>query len=859
MASSSQTQSQNMAAKLGYKPLPGVLDEVYNSDGQIRDHWAYLLNSLETLGPEALQDRQAKALRILRDDGATYNIYSETPYINAQAPSRTWGLDLVPALISSEEWGKIEAGLLERAELFNLLLRDIYGKRELLRHGVIPPESLFCHPGFLRACQGIALPGEHELIIHAVDLMRSGDGDICVLTDRTQSPSGAGYALENRTVMSRVLPSLFRDSHVHRLATFFQRLRSKLVSLAPNREQPRIVVLTPGAHNETFFEHAYLAKYMGLHLVQSGDLVVRNGYVWMKSLDGLHRVDVILRRVDDWFCDPVELRSDSQLGVPNLLEVVRAGHVAMANPLGSGILENPIFLKYLPDISKTLLGRELRLNSTPTWWCGDKQDLAYVLDNLDTLVVKPVNRSNTSRSILGANLTVAQKQELALRIKANPIQFIAQPVMTAGHMPTFDGNKLVPRPALLRSFAVASGTSYTVMPGGLTRVGKQEASFMISSQAGSLSKDTWVIASEPERVVARPQSEDSSIQMREADLVSMPSRVLENLFWMGRYAERAEASLRILRTVFMLLNSEESISAACKRTLLEAVTEVTSTHPGFINATEELVAAPEEELLQIVKDSSRSGSVCANLNYMLNCADESKELLSSDMLRVLNDIRDALPVLDQALAGGLASAPEKALDPLVTALLALTGLTQESMVRSTGWRFMEIGRRLERGLQTIAIIRNLAVQKNAEPDENTLLQALLQSLEVLISYRRRYGTRMTIASSLDLVMMDASNPRSLAFQLEQLGLHIRSLPKATQQHHELAPEERAALEAETLLKLRQLSELSMPEDGKRQQLDSSLLRLKHLMASISTFVSAKYFDHKQPSQQLVSSVGENMP
>ena len=262
--------------KLFYLKSKGLIDDAFQDDGNIKPEWQYLLNSLIELGPEALRDRLEKARRILRDDGATYNIYDQP-----ESAGGAWELDLVPSVIGSESWATIEAGLLERAELFNLILRDIYGPRTLLRHRALPPEALFSHSGFLRACQGIQMPGEHELIIHAVDMVRRADGSMCVLSDRTQAPSGAGYVLENRTVMSRIFPSLFRDSHVHRIANYYQRLRLKLTSLAPSNDIPRIVVLTPGAHNETYFEHARLANYLGYPLVQSGDLVVRNCYVWM--------------------------------------------------------------------------------------------------------------------------------------------------------------------------------------------------------------------------------------------------------------------------------------------------------------------------------------------------------------------------------------------------------------------------------------------------------------------------------------------------------------------------------------------------------------------------------------------------
>lgn len=848
----SQRQPQQVeGASLRYQARPSQADDVFNADGEVQPHWRYLLNSLEALGPKAFKDRQQKAQRILRDDGATYNIYSEQ-----NSPSRTWGLDLVPALISSEEWGGIEAGLLERAELFNLLLKDIYGPRDLIRTGVIPPEALFAHRGFLRACQGLSLPGEHDLILHGVDMMRDEQGQMCVMTDRTQCPSGMGYALENRTVMSRVLPSLFRDSQVHRLATFFQRLRTKLYTLSQTTDTPRIVVLSPGAHNETYFEHAYIANYLGFDLVQSGDLVVRNGYVWMKSLEGLSRVDVILRRVDDWYCDPVELRSDSQLGVANLLEAVRAGHVVIANPLGSGALENPVLLKYLPDISRALLGRELRLPSVATHWAGDNADFSYIRDNIDKLVIKPIYRASGTRSICTEELSSAQRKDLLSMIADKPERYVAQPVLRPHHLPSHVNGTLQPRPSILRTFSVASDTSYALMPGGLTRVGVEENSFIISNQVGSLSKDTWVIASEPERKINLEEASDVA-PTRDSNLISLPSRVVENLFWMGRYAERAEASLRLLRTVFVLLNGEERISDNCRRILLNAVTEQTCSQPGFNNADENMLANPELELLRVVKDAECLGSVRATLNAMLYCSDESKELLSSDTLRVINDIRDALNELDTTLQPEVNAAPEEALDPLVTALMALSGLAHESMVRGVGWRFMEMGRRLERGMQTTALIKELLVPEVPPEDQQTLIEAMLLTMETLISYRRRYRARMGVQSSLDLVLLDTSNPRSLLYQIDTINEHIDRLPKAPETRHELSVEERAALEAQTTLKLSVLTELSTREDGERRALSNTLEHIYSLLGSISTSISDKYFDHRETSRQLVRSNWDN--
>jgi len=842
----SQTQGQTQGLRYS-RPAASLSDPVYTPEGNIKPEWDYLLSSLDNLGAKALNERSEKARRILRDDGVTYNIYDDQT-----TPKSRWELDLVPAIIGSEDWATIESGLLERAELFNLMLKDFYGQRTLLKQHALPPEALFGHGGFLRACDGIQLPGEHELILHSVDMIQRQDGSMCVTSDRTQAPSGAGYVLENRTVMSRVFPSLFRDSHVHRLASFFQRLRHKLISLSPSQNQARVVVLTPGAHNETYFEHSYISNYLGFPLVQSADLVVRNGFVWMKSLEGLGRVDVILRRIDDVFCDPVELRSDSQLGVPGLLDVVRSGRVVMANPLGSGVLENPILLKFLPQISKTLLGREPRLDSVNTYWCGDDADLKFVTANISNLIVKPIYRGALMKSVWGGDLSKTELDDLLAKIKHRPQQFVAQERIEKSHIPSFTTNGLEPRPSILRTFSVAADNSYIVMPGGLTRVGLSVGSQLISMQAGCPSKDTWVTATEPERV-QEDSSPDTSQSEQEALLVSLPSRVVENLFWMGRYAERAEASLRILRTVFMLINGEQSISKASQKVLLRSITEITGTQPGFLAATDEELANPEEELLLIIKDGSRPGSIKSTLNSLLYSADESKELLSSDTIRVINDIGDALDNLDASLSEGLSSAPEEALDPLVIPLIALSGLMQESMVRSTGWRFMDMGRRVERAIQIMKTITTLTSPMVDKADNETILHAMLRSMEVLITYRRHSRARGGIELGLELVMLDTNNPRSLIFQFEHLQSHFAALKRGDMNIRELEEEDRVLLEAITSLKLSRIAHLVECTDGSRGKLALLLSQLNKLLSDFSNLVRDKYFDHRVDPQQLVST------
>ncbi len=836
-----QTQSQSSDSFLYPSPVDGV-DEAYTANGDIHAHWQYLLQSLQSLGSEAIEDRQKKTRRILRDDGATYKIYDE-PDAN-----QIWQLNPVPLLINSDEWSQTESALIERAELFNLLLKDIYGERKLIKQGVIPPELLFSHSGFLRPCHQVQLQGHHQLILHGVDLVRGQDGKMHVMADRTQAPSGAGYALENRTVMNRVFPSLFRDSHVHRLSLFFARMRQTLHALNPNGGIARIVVLTPGAYNETYFEHAYLANYLGFQLVQGSDLSVRNGYVWMKALDGLKRVDVILRRVDDNYCDPVELKSNSHLGVPGLLEVARMGHVAIANPLGSSVLENPALLRYLPDISNALLGRTLQMSSVKTWWCGNSHDLDYVCSNLKNLLIKPTYRKPGLYEVYGAELDDKKLQAWINRLRKNPYQYAAQEYIPSAKSPTWHQGRLQPRATILRTFTVASDQSYAVLPGGLSRVNLDESKKIISNQRGSVSKDTWVLASEPEKPFTLRTQEQ---QQNPAENGELPSRVVENLFWMGRYAERAESALRLLRTVFIQLNKTEALPEAVCRTLLSAITHVTATYPGFSTHDNALFADPEPEMISIILDQYRIGSVANNLTAMIKAAEQIKEQLSSDTQRVINDIGDELEELKTTLKPGGLSAPEEALARLVTTLLALAGLIHESMIRGNGWHFMEMGRRLERAHQITSCLRSLLTTHFDDMEQEVLIESALLCSEALIPYRRRYQNGINIENGLEMIMLNRNNPRSLIYQLEELEQHFADLPGNKET---FSTESKLLLEATTALKLSDVKELAVAEGAIRNELDQILARVQYLISNSAKAISQRYFDHAQGPQLLVKNI-----
>jgi uncharacterized circularly permuted ATP-grasp superfamily protein/uncharacterized alpha-E superfamily protein len=856
--SQSQTQQAKSKPVSGfYEPLHNVYDEAFLPTGETREQWSFALNFLKDLGVDNLAARESKTQRILRDDGATYKSYTDR--------ERNWQLDTVPLIIDSDRWAQVEAGILQRSELFNRLFNDIYGPQELIRQGVIPPEVIFAHPGFLRPCVGVKQPSEYALILHGVDMVRTSDDKICVIGDRTQAPTGAGYALENRTVMTRVFPNLFRQSQVQRLAMFFQTLRVKLNSLSPDDHLPNIVVLTPGSSSESYFEHAYLANYLGYSLVQGRDLTVRNGQVWMKSLSGLSRVDVIFRRVDDFYCDPAELKSDSYLGVPGLLEVIRAGKVVLANPLGSGILESPLFLKYLPAISQALLGEDLLLPSVKTWWANDPKDRDYIFDNLSRLIIKPVYKKKGQHNILGSRLSADELTDLREMISQKPLKYVAQEFISTSYSPCWQQQKFSPRPTVLTSFSVAGENNYNVMPGGLTCIGKTVDDPLVSNGHSALSKDTWVLSNEPVRNISLWSDKSKHESMADDQEQNMSSRVIENMFWLGRYAIRAEYALRLLRTVFLQLNNADQLSDRSYRIILLTVTEVTETFPGFalidkkIDTATSLFENPEAELTSVITDMNRTGSVASNLNEMLNCAEEVKSFLSADTQRVINDIRDNVNALEQTIKTDFASAPEEALDPLVTSLLALSGLVNESMIRGYGWRFIEIGRNLERAYQTTKLISSLMSPVLTEYDEDAALETVLLTLETLVTYRRRYRARTDVVNGLELTLLDETNPRSLNSLLQSLSEHINVLP-SRQQGRLLSIEKRISLELLNKIQLAvpsNLCKLSKGGGERREPLFKLMKKSQHLLNQLAVALSDIYFDHTEIHHQVMTASWED--
>ncbi|WP_295540109.1 circularly permuted type 2 ATP-grasp protein [uncultured Thiohalocapsa sp.] len=859
-ATSPIAQLDDVRLEDAYVPAPGTCDEMRAADGGLRPHWQYLIDTLRQLGRGGIETRWREAHRLIRDNGVTYNLHGDP-----RSMSRPWELDPLPLLLRGEEWAELERGLIQRAELLNAVLLDLYGPRRLITQGLLPPELVDGYAGYLLPCHGISVAGDRPLVFYGADLTRDADGHWRVIGDRTQTPSGAGYALENRVVLSRVMPSLFRDSHVHRLAGFFRGLRRTMNRLAPgDATQAQVALMTPGPANAAYFEHAYLANYLGYTLVQGADLSVRDGALWLRTLGRLERIDAVLRRVDDCFCDPLELREDSMLGVPGMVQAVRTGNLTVANALGSGVLEHPGLMAFLPALCRQLLGEDLLLPHLHTWWCGCPQDRAYVLDNLDALVIKPAGSRTLGaaasppgpRVLFPRNLDADARARLVAQIQAQPHRFVAQEEVKPSTAPVYMDGRIVPRPFVLRSFSVAEEDGYAVMPGGLSRVALSEDTPMVSSQLGGLGKDTWVLATEPEReeTLLGIQESQSPAVVRESDV---SSRIADNLFWIGRYAERAEGLVRLLRVTAINLTARSSFAAedqgiGCLGTLLEALNEQCHGNvPLPTDAEPAALAAPTPQLLSLITDLERVGALPQTLQALGLAAWSVRERLSSDTWRVINDIERHLRRLTSQPPQTL-NAALYVLDPLVTALVAFSALTQENMTHNEGWHFLEAGRRLERGMNLATLLRSTLVAIIPAPEDGLVVEAVLGVTDSLITYRRRYQAGTRVGALLDLVVQDEANPRSLAYQILRLSQLLEDMPRDPMGPARSAAQ-KGVLRLLTELRLAGLDQLAQPDaDGLRRGALAQFLTDQELgMAEISDALTAQYFRHEEHPHHMI--------
>jgi uncharacterized circularly permuted ATP-grasp superfamily protein/uncharacterized alpha-E superfamily protein len=861
-----------------YTPSADIFDEMAEDTATPRSHWRPLIESLQKLGQREIALRWENGRRIIREHGVTYNVYGDP-----QGMDRPWGLDLMPLLISVEDWAHLEAGLIQRTRLFNLILADIYGGgQRLLRDGFLPPELVYANSGFLRPCRGIAAVKHVYLHLHACDLARSADGTWWVLADRTQAPSGAGYALENRTVISRVLPDEIRDQNVRRLAGFFNAQRDMLLNLSPGSrgmDEPSVVLLTPGPHNETYFEHAYLARHLGFPLVEGEDLTVRDRRVFLKTLEGLQPVDVILRRVDDSFCDPLELRGESFLGVAGLVDATRAGNVTLANALGTGLMESPALLAFLPGLCRHLLGEELIIPSVATWWCGQGDEQRYVLEHFDELVIKQAFGAPNRQPWFGGRLSRTEKAQLLALVQARPRDFVGQERVVLSHAPVWADNRVEARSIVVRSYVANGGDSFAVLPGGLTRVSRTAEDPLVSMQSGGGSKDTWVLANGG---VSLPDAEHVTHLLGEAmegatavsaeiklptcgersrttagaahepaaksdvspvlgaapaalsrGLSGVPSRAADNLFWLGRYTERLEQTLRTLRCVLGRLSDESAREGSPELAALGellAGLEFLRLSPGF--KRQEL----QQQVLHLVYKPDITGSVHELLGRIKFIASTVRDRFSGDTWRILGrldqDGRSRPGRLALASATGL-------IHNLVFDLAAFNGMEMENMTRGHGWRFLDAGRRVERSQSVVNLLR-AAVNVAVRPA--LILELVLEIADSVMTYRRRYYSEVRLPSVLDLLLRDRTNPRSLSFQLETLHRLVIEFPRNDQGPGPI-DELQKLLSLAAILQETKLEDLTAREEGSSEPLVNLLTELITELAVFSDALNEQYFTH----------------
>jgi len=835
-----------------YLAAPDGFDEMLDADRAPRAHWRAMLSFLEHEAPGMMRQRRDTVQRQVRENGVSYNVSADAG--NRQRP---WDLNALPLIVPHEEWSGIESAIVQRATLLNRILLDVYGKQEMLREGLLPPALIHGHAGFLRPCHGMRHHDDVALHFYAVDLARAPDGRWWVMADRTQAPSGAGYALENRAIIAPTFPDLLRELKVQPLTRFFRTMHDSLAhwgrrcaangdAPAPLREgeAPLIVLLTPGPRSESYSEQAYLARHLGLPLVEGGDLTVRDGVVYLKTLAGLHRVHVIMRRVDDESCDPLELQS-SMLGVAGLTQAAMRGNVLIANSLGSSLLESGALLGFLPALSRRLLGEELKMPSVATWWCGEAAALETVVAKLDRLVIKPSFSQSTQAAVFGQDLDGEARADCVARLRANPNNYIAQELVRLSQAPVWKEGRaqgLEARAVGLRVFACATPNGYVVMPGGLTRVATGPDARVLTMQRGGASKDTWVQARARAPVHRLQQRSITRKELVRED-TNLSSRVAENLLWFGRHAERCDNIARLLRVALNFLFNVRFDQRGAEWPTVEALCIWfglldAQKKPATLDAGQEPGAAIfsdaeiESALLLAVVSPTVPG-LARQQQQLHRLAGQLHERFSVDNWRALNRmVQPATPPGERPSQSGVMTI----LDDATAALVTLAGFAMDGMTRDLGWRFMSIGRRLER-LQFQAVV----LQRALAMDENGNLDWLLELSDSIVTYRARYRAQPEWLPVLDLLLLDETNPRSVLFQLSGI---LGTLNKIAQTQGPCGEQLLAPLKDE-LIALDPGADLNHGN----AMLSDLLSRIGQASAALSEQISVQFFSYTDNGRQ----------
>jgi uncharacterized circularly permuted ATP-grasp superfamily protein/uncharacterized alpha-E superfamily protein len=800
-----------------YARLPGIPDEYIGQDGAPRAAWTRFFDAFAAMAPADIEKRFASADRHLREAGVTYRAPGETA-------DRLWPLSHLPLIIDETDWRQLSAGIAQRAQLLEMVLGDLYGEGRLVTDGAIPAAAIAGSNEYLRAVCGVKPPGGRYLHLYAADVGRGPDGRWWVLGDRTQAPSGAGYALENRLVLSRAFSNLYKSMNVERVAPFFEAFRDNLRSSA-DRDEPRIGLLTPGTFSETYFEHATLARYLGFLLVEGDDLAVSGDRIHIRTVAGLKRLDVLLRRVDSNFLDPLELDASSHLGVPGLIDVLRKNGVVVANMPGSGVLEARALLGFLPSLSRRFLGQDLKMPHIATWWCGQKSAREEVLSRLDDFAIEGAYSQSVpgfpgNGPVLAAELSAPERDRLKRAIADRGIDYVGQELVRLSTTPVWESGRIAPRPFVLRVFAAATPQGWTILPGGFCRIAEQPDARAVSMGDGARSADVWVVSDKAVSTATLLPAADAVRIKRIAGVV--PSRAADNLFWLGRYLERAEATLRLIRALGAPTRDpvKGTSSAATALPSVERIQRLLVTWGATSQATRANHAKVVAEALQ---NEEKFGSALSLVRSAQRTATSLRERLSPDAWQVITEMAErlALRVDDD---DAVVSAAELTLQELAS----FAGLAQENMNRAAGWRFLEMGRRIERAINTARFARQFGYDEAGEED----LDVLLTLVDCQITYRSRYLVGPALAPVRDLAVLDPYNPRSVAFQVAALNEHIASLP-SLKEHGLIERPQRLAVALQAMLTTTEAATL----DAK------TLFALEQDLLTLAEAIGLHYFPH----------------
>jgi uncharacterized circularly permuted ATP-grasp superfamily protein/uncharacterized alpha-E superfamily protein len=801
-----------------YARLPGIPDEYIGQDGAPRAAWTRFFDAFAALAPADIEKRFASADRHLREAGVTYRAPGETA-------DRLWPLSHLPLIIDETDWQQLSAGIAQRAQLLEMVLRDLYGEGRLVADGAIPAAAIAGSNEYLRAVCGVKPPGGRYLHLYAADVGRGPDGRWWVLGDRTQAPSGAGYALENRLVLSRAFSNLYKSMNVERVAPFFEAFRESLRAGA-DRDEPRIGLLTPGAFSETYFEHATLARYLGFLLVEGDDLAVSGDRIHIRTVAGLKRLDVLLRRVDSNFLDPLELDASSHLGVPGLIDVLRKNGVVVANMPGSGVLEARALLGFLPSLSRRFLGEDLKMPHIATWWCGQKSAREEVLDRIDDFAIEGAYSRSVPGfpghgPVLAGELSSPDRDRLKSAIADRGIDYVGQELVRLSTTPVWENGRITPRPFVLRVFAAATPQGWTILPGGFCRIAEQPDARAVSMGDGARSADVWVVSDKAVSTSTLLPAADTVRIKRIAGVV--PSRAADNLFWLGRYLERAEATLRLIRALGTPMRDPAKGTSSGPATALPSVERIQRLLVTWGATSQATRANPAKVVAEALQNPEKFGSALSLLKSAQRTATSLRERLSPDAWQVITEMTErlALQVDDD---DGVVSAAELTLQELAS----FAGLAQENMNRAAGWRFLEMGRRIERAINTARFARQFGYDEAGDED----LDVLLTLVDCQITYRSRYLVGPALAPVRDLAVLDPYNPRSVAFQVAALNEHIASLP-SLKEHGLIERPQRLAVALQAMLTTSEASALDI----------KVLFALEQDLLNLADAIGLHYFPH----------------